>query len=303
MNDLQLQNSTIATAVSEAFPFSVDKFPLSGPDAMKSPHYGLFRSDNSECTGRAVKKGYVPHQTGDVIALVQAAQTVFDSGECSVKCHWRDGHYVSVAPSNDVRKEMYGGKDAVFPRIIIRAGYDGQAFKATLGLFRDACRNLEMLRNVGGTTTTIRHNSNLPDKMEELVAQFSTLEGGWDSVQKYIDRMTEERVLLSSFLEHLYPTPAENASGNTQTRHRNTIELIVRRVIKEQRELGIPTDGQTMKDFKVDAWMAWNGVQGYVQHDKSRKGENTGDFRRALLAAEDKVVISAGDYLHNLIAV
>ena len=34
--------------IRETFNFSIEKFPLSGPDGMKTPFYGLFRSDNCE---------------------------------------------------------------------------------------------------------------------------------------------------------------------------------------------------------------------------------------------------------------
>ena len=41
-------------SVREAFDFTVEKFPLSGPDGLKTPFYGLFRSDNSKLVGNAV---------------------------------------------------------------------------------------------------------------------------------------------------------------------------------------------------------------------------------------------------------
>ena len=41
--------------VRDTFNFTVDKFPLSGPDGMKTPFYGLFRSDNCQSVGTAVR--------------------------------------------------------------------------------------------------------------------------------------------------------------------------------------------------------------------------------------------------------
>ena len=47
--------STVSTSAADqvraAFDFTVDKFPLSGPDGMRTPWYAMFRSDNNEVVG------------------------------------------------------------------------------------------------------------------------------------------------------------------------------------------------------------------------------------------------------------
>lgn len=138
-----------ADAVRAAFPFEVQKFRLSGPDGLTTPHYGLFRSDDARCVGVAVRKGYEPHTTDDVCALVEAASTAFDS-QCKVNCYFADGHFVTVAPGDEYRRNIFGTKDNIWPRMIIRAGYDGRAFRADCGFYRDACRNLAMIRSSHG---------------------------------------------------------------------------------------------------------------------------------------------------------
>lgn len=295
---------SIAEAVRTAFPFTVDKYRLQGPENMRTDHFGLFKSDTLECTGRACKEIYVPHQTDDVVALVEAAQTVFGEGDTDVQCHWREGHYVTVAPSREIRKSLAGGKDNNFPRLIIRAGYDGKAFSTTLGLYRDVCANLMMMRQVTGTTTTIRHTSGLRSKMDDLIADFQTLQEGWVAVQQYIDRLSDHRVLLQDFLGHLYPTPKPEASQNTVTRHRNTISAIVRRCLREHDKVGQNCTSEQGK-LSVSAWMAYNAVTGFVQHDKTRKtarGEApAGQFDRAILAMNDATVAKADSYLYRLV--
>ena len=37
--------------IKSEFDFEVNKFPLSGPDNMKTPFYGLFRSDDMSAIG------------------------------------------------------------------------------------------------------------------------------------------------------------------------------------------------------------------------------------------------------------
>jgi hypothetical protein len=303
MQEFTTTQNTVADQVREAFDFSVDRLPLSGPDNMPTDHYGLFRSDNAECTGRTVKKGYIPHQTEDVQAIVDAASTVFEGGgDTDVQCHWRDGHHVTVSPSRDIRKSLFGGKDNVFPRLIIHAGYDGTAFSATLGMFRDVCSNLQMLRHVSGTTTKIRHTSGLRGHMDELIEDFRTLESGWEAVGQYIDRMSETTIALDQFLEHLYPLPSPEASANTVTRHRNTITSITRRVLREYQQTGQQWGGLDGAPSRVSAWMAYNGATGFLEHDKTRKGErNRSSADRSILAMADPISTKADSYIHSLI--
>ena len=44
-------SNSVSDKIRSTFNFSVDKFPLSGPDGMSTPLYGLFRSDNSSLVG------------------------------------------------------------------------------------------------------------------------------------------------------------------------------------------------------------------------------------------------------------
>jgi hypothetical protein len=44
--------------------------------------------------------------------------------------------------------------------------------------------------------------------------------------------------------------------------------------------------------WEVSAWEAYNAIQGYVQHDASRRG-NPSDIDRVILAAADPAVLRA----------
>jgi hypothetical protein len=58
----------ISEFIRNAFDFSVIKLPLSGPDNMKTPWYGLFRDDLGESVGgSSVSQRYEPHRTSDVV--------------------------------------------------------------------------------------------------------------------------------------------------------------------------------------------------------------------------------------------
>ena len=185
--------TTAVDQVKSAFDFSVDKFPLRGPDSMSTPWYGLFDSNGEPVGPRSVSQVYVPHTTDDVVALVEASADAFGS-ELTARCHFNYGHFVELAPSKDFRRSVFGTADNIFPRVVIRAGYDGRAFSATVGYWRDACNNMAMLRQVDGATVSIRHTSGLRDEMDDLIQTFQRLRGSWDNVADVVANLENRRV-------------------------------------------------------------------------------------------------------------
>lgn len=281
--------------VREAFNFTVDRFPLAGPDSMRTPWFGLFRSDTCEVVGNgSVSKVYVPHTTDDVCALVDAAAETF-GGDIECKTHFKDGHYVNIAPSKSERLEVFG-TDTVFPRLIIKAGYDGRAFSATMGYYRDVCQNLAMMRQVRGLTVSIRHTSGLRSKMDDLINAFQGLKGSWGTLTEVINRLSTQQVRMSDFLNKIYSPPSaeqlalaatgQNVRGVTV--HENRTKKIWERLNRERNALGLPPMTDT-----VTAWEAYNAIQGYIQHDATGKKGFNDDFSRILRASRDAAVLQA----------
>lgn len=283
-----LITSNVADRVRSAFNFTVDKFPLRGPENMLTPFYGLFRSDTGTAVGYgSVSDRYTPHTTDDVLALVEAAGTAFD-GVADVKCHFDHGHYVTIQPTKEQRLAVYGTKDNVFPRIVIDAGYGGQAFKASLGMYRDACRNMMILRQAEGTNVAIRHTSSLRLQMDELIATFATLEAGWGNLTAVVQQMQSREVRMVEFLNAIYGEP-KGDQARSVTMHRNRTEAIFRRLASERMVTG---RGPLSSDFVVSGWEAFNAIQGYVQHDATRKGRPT-EMERIVRALHDNKVAQA----------
>lgn len=289
--------SQIHETVKSAFNFSVDKFPLAGPDGMTTPWYGLFRSDNMQVVGNgSVTNRYNPHTTDDVLALVDAAGEAFD-GEIDVKCHFRDGHYVSVSPTKAERRAIFGTADNVFPRVIISAGYDGKSFKATMGYYRDICRNMSIMRQVNGTTVSIRHDSNLRSKMDDLITSFETVKKSWTTLADVIVALETREVQMTSFLNTIYGEPED--SKRAVTVHKNRTEAIFKRLQRERMVSGRPVIGE---DFTVSAWEAFNAIQGFYQHDAQAKSEFKGEFDRILRASNQAEVLQAEKMVLQLVA-
>jgi len=284
------QNNTISAVqtVKNAFPFSVDKYPLTGPDNMPAGYYGLFRSDTESVVGgQSVAKGYTPHQTEDVVALVNAASKVFENPR--IDCTFNKGHIVNVIPSNDHRRAIYGTNDNIFPRLIITAGYDKKAFKATLGIYRDACSNLQMLSSVENTTVSIRHSSGLADKIDSLVKTFETLASSWDGMVDRMKAMEETKIYLPDFLNQVYPMDA-NTGARTRASMLKGTEAIFYRLQDERLKTQRPTLARG--DYTVSAYEAYNAVQGYVEHDAQKRRVNT-PLMNAIRAANAPAVKKA----------
>lgn len=293
---------SILDRVQNEFNFTVDKFPLSGPDGLRTPWYGMFRSDNNEVVGSgSVTSRYCPHQTDDILALVEAASSVFE-GVYNVECYFRDGHYVAIEPTKAERYAIFGTADNVFPRVVIRAGYDGRAFNAAMGYYRDACRNLAIMKQVAGTVVSIRHTSGLRTKMNSLINSFNLLRESWSTLTNTIGRLESSRVSLADFLRGVYGEP-EADSGRAATIHRNRTEAIFNRVIDERLRTG---RGEIGPDFMVSGWEAFNAVQGFVQHEATRKSSARGaaanGFGRIIAAANDAAVQRAERLALSLLA-
>ena len=287
---MQISSQDIAAKVKADFDFNVDKFPLSGPDGLTTPWYALFRSDTSEVVGNgSVTSRYVPHQTDDVLALVDAAGEAFE-GKINCSTHFRDGHYVSIQPTGHDRLKVYGEQDNVWPRIVINAGYDGRAFNATMGYYRDLCSNLAMLKRVDGTTVSIRHTSGLRGYMDSLISTFNTLRESWAGLSDIILQLQRAEIQMVDFLNEIYPQPETDSSKRAITVHQDRTEAIFKRLQTERFRSNRPTLGN---DYKVSAWEAFNAIQGYVQHDAQSKKGFKSDFDRILRASRDANVKQA----------
>lgn len=292
-----IQASDVSASVRSAFNFDVDKFPLYGPDNMPTDQYGLFRSDTGYIDGvKSISGRYVPHTTDDVCSLVEAASEMFN-GEIECKTHWNRGHYVSISPTQDQRRSIYGSRDNIFPRVVIRGGFDGKGFQGTMGYWRDACSNLAMMRQVSGVSVSVRHTSGLRSRMDELVETFSQLSTGWENTVDAAHRMQERSVNFSAFVREVYadrlPTAEQILRSESEkvlavTRFETMLKKMTERVSREQYRTGRERNIHT-----ISAWEAFNAVQGYVQHDAQTRSGFGSEFARILRAASDSHVHKA----------
>lgn len=288
-----IQGCDIAATVRQRYNFSVDRFPLRGPDGLSTPWFGLFRSDTGSAVGGgSVTNRYEPHTTDDVIALVESAATAFE-GVANLQCGFSDGHFVIAEPTKEHRLKVFddgrGGGDSIWPRLFISAPYGGSGcFQASVGFYRDACRNLAIMRRVNGVSVKIRHTHSLRRKMDELIESFGQLRHGWANLSAAVQQMESRRVNMVEFLRTMYGEP-DRDTGRGATIHRNRTEAIFRRLTSERMRTG---RGDMDTTWNVSAWEAYNAIQGYIQHDATRRGSPS-SIDRVILAANDPAVLRA----------
>lgn len=302
---MEATETTVLDSVKAAFDFEVVKGPSTtlhkGQLIEHKGYYGLVKEfpdgRRAESLNVSTKSSrYVPHSTDDVVALVEAAGEAFD-GIGEAKCTFRNAHHVCVSPSHDQRRAIFGTADNIFPRFMIRGGYDGRGFLANMGFYRDACDNLAMLRQVEGTSVSIRHGSGLREKMDDLIQTFSVLKQSWATLGDVIVELQNRELNMPEFLDQVYGQPDED-SKRSKTIHKNRTQAIFRRLSRERFRTGRHVMDT---EFKVSAWEAYNAIQGYVQHDASRKG-SPNDFDRVIAASNDQYVRKAEKITMELLA-
>lgn len=277
-----LTRVSIADQIRDAFPFEVNRFPLLGPDHMATPYYGLFRSDNGVCVGRAVSAKYHPHTLDQVINLAEAAAQAFVT-PATVDCTWRGStHYVVVDPGIDFRRSILGN-DTVFPRLIVDAGHKDSAFHVTLGYYRDLCDNLSMLESVDSVRVSIPHLATMEAEVEDLVERCRDVAGRWGSMVDLMKAMADKQIDIQSYLAEVLPRP--KTSRRSEKYHYDRINAIVQRANEERERLGIPKGS----DNKFSGWLLYNSVQGHMQHDQRRVGEPVG-LARASMTWDSSIV-------------
>ena len=300
----------VKSTIEAAYPFTVEKEPASyrvngcaDPGDYRAEvttdEYFLYRTDQprnySLCRSSTVSGGYNPHTTSEVVDLAAAAAGAWDDHGgwgTEVRCSWKRGHVVEIAPSREHQRRV-AQEDKLFPRILIQASYDSASVVFTAAMFRHLCQNLLMPCLVTGTVERIRHDGRLAERMVEITAACRSLRGRWDALVNWSERLSQQRVDLAEFLTDVYGQ--EPMEGRTRTNHVNRVEQIFSRVVKERQQQGRDF-GKSDSGWIVTGWEAYNVVQGYHQHQQ-RRARATDDLQRAMLAADDKYVRRAEQLL------
>ena len=303
MNTLKnIGSAGIKDIITNTFPVC-SKEQLVGPNGVPSPFYAMYRQDANgtpvECVSPAVSKQYAEHTRDDVATIGEAFGVAFEGGVADVQTSFNNGHKICVSPSKDYRRSIFNDKDSVFPRGIVDCTF-GTSFHVSLGLYRDVCSNLQIPQVAGnqGINVKIRHTSRLRSHFDQLVDDLAHLKNGWDALVAHMNNLKECQVDLEAFMNKLYD-PSKAESKSALTRHDNRTRLIIQRMQRERLQLGI--EDRNLET--VNGYELYQAVQGYCQHDKTRRGHADGDkFARATLAFNDSDIKKAQNLIFELAA-
>lgn len=283
-----IATADIVSRVRSEFDFSVERMPLMGPDNLSTPWYGLFRSDTGGTVGSgSVSENYTPHTTEHVVELVRASIKAF--GEASdVDCYFKDGHYVSIAPTREYRKAVTS-RDTVWPRLVIRAGLGGTtSFRVNVGYYRDLCKNLAMPQSVKSFHVNYRHTSGITSRLDQLTHDFQGLKEGWETLSSTIDMLNGRKVVIADIIKQVYGEIDPESSQRSRTVAENRVAAIVNRLLSERAGGNV--------SHVATAWEMYNAIQGYTLHDAQRKGKPT-YWDRAISTASNQYVVRAEEIL------
>jgi phage/plasmid-like protein (TIGR03299 family) len=184
-----------------------------------------------------------------------------------------------------------GTADKVYPYVLVSNGHDGtQAIRVTPTTVRVVCSNtLHMvIPSAEGSrpeeaAITIRHSGKIADKLEQarraLAYYGQTLQRNRDLYEAMQAKRIDQEGAIKLFADTYaafweVATPEELADPATRRTAENRIErmrkasdLFLTRWFDEQSATGV---GSTV-------WSAFNGVTGFLQHDKSAKGTTDAD--------------------------
>ncbi len=293
----------VRDAIFTAFPKEVVKMPLCGPDNLPSPHYGLCFEDatsRGDWCSATVKQGYEPHTREDVAVICETIAAGLDVplADIDISAAWKNGkgHRVAVQPTKAYRRSVASG-DTIWPKFIVRANYGG-SFIASVGMYRDLCSNMQMMRRVENTTVYLRHVGSFRDNFDATVEEWQYLAAKFDNIVECATKLRESTVAVEEFYDRLYPQPETNAS---QTRHRNKLSAMFGRMVKERKQLGYSLADAT-DHKKANLWELVNSVTGWVQHSKrqTRNGQRLSDAAKAFAAVDDKECHGAFDLANEM---
>ena len=314
--DRRSVSDRVRDEIQQAFPFDVVKKqfltlddPQLGLSFSPSDRYGLYRSDTgSHIAGTAVSKSYTCHQTADIIRPAVAIAEMFEDDGLEVRCHWRAGHVVSLAPTKESWKVSITEKDVIQPRAFLSAGYNGLPFSLQVGLYRPMCTNLAVFQSIESSSYKFKHTLKMHERLDDFNEELEQLREGWRATIVRCQQYENTRVWLRPILEETIGRKYDPVGMSDQEKDRyvKTWDGIVKRIRQEAeisqrefREVVCPhRELVTETDTQVSAWQAYQGIQGYYQHVASRQNRddlkgNDWMFRRALQNLSDKRVARA----------
>lgn len=284
----------LPTIVKKQYPHPVLEGELSDT-------FGCFRSDTWQEIGGTVKKNYVPPTRAQLISLAMAATEAFEGAPVEVSAAiFRNGYYTTIQPTKEWRVEIAEG-DTVFPVLTAQMQFGGTGRDLiNLGCQRDMCANLQMMRSVAQWNQRIRHSSDHGNFMEQAINDCSKLAQNFENFIETMKMLNDSKIDFGELINVVFHQRLASIKGDKLPKQTaRTFRAIQNRYNAEAEKLGDRL--LTSTNTEANAWLAYNAVQGYFQHDANHRVASN-KYEQALVANSKMEVETAEKFLLGQLA-
>lgn len=287
---------------------TVSKIPYTNPHpdflGSKTGVYGCFRDDTGEPLGGIVKENYVLPTRDQLVQVSMAACQAFDGMDVDVQASmYKASYQCTIKPTADFRREVFQG-DTVCPLFQVSLNFAGTGTdNIHMGMFRDACDNLMMMRTLSSWTKKIRHSSSHNRLFEKAVTDCNSLAGDFDNFVERAQQLQQTEVNMQEMVESIFADRIKDNKASKQ------LKSALREIFERYNDEAEASDIQKIGvdgNWVANGWLAYNALQGYYQHDSPRRKVNNAEidsYQRALKASDQIEVNAAEKYLLDAVSV
>lgn len=239
-------------------------------DVINFPFYGLVTSDGKQVPlDRSISAKYGFHRRAHFRKGLEAGVAAL-GGECRVNAYWNDGYFATLERLDDEAYQVSGNpRDIVRTKFWLHMPYSSSC---RIGLCMDVavCRNKMIWQTMKSTVRTVRHCLSFDDLFENVVRDFEAVGRARGPMLERIQLLSEKVVDINKFGVHAMATGPEMSK-----QLENRFRALSNRVMREYDALGYGIPNLE----RVSGWRVYNALQGYFQHEATRKNSADDIFR------------------------
>lgn len=281
-----LYNGFPKTVIENLLDRNGSELPIKGVFFQNSEEAKRFHSESRLVVLHSKSENYFFQSLEDVVdQAITAYKAIRAMGaeEVSMRYSFHQGYHVSFSTelTREKRKIIFEN-DLTYPSYMLSFPY----YSTTKGqglVNRIICSNLFTTEKIAGFSFSVRHTKNMGEKMIDIEKGIGRIAQNWDSFVDQCNRMATKVIDPRTFYASLYgEKPSEGRALTTWEKRFNAIDD---RLSSESFKLGIP---------RTNGWMLFNALQGYLQHDTTRKVD---DYLVRSLSASSSPILKDAESL------
>lgn len=255
------------TTIDNLYDSQGNKLPIKGVFYRDQEEARLFGSNDRLVVYHSKGEDYYFQSREDAIdQAIMAFQSVKAMGGDAIEmvATFNKGYSVSFTQKIERkdRKFMFEN-DIIFPTYNFNFSYDSVS-RGGGGCDRFCCSNLITTTRVAGFSFSFRHTKNAGERMIAIQAGIADIANNWGAFLQHCEMMGKKSVNLLDVYSRVWGDKP-GKEGRKLTVWNDRLGDMQTRLNRESSLLGLsPANG----------WLVFNAVQGYLQHDTTRKVDN-----------------------------